>query len=93
MTVKDIVREVATGMDFDKKSTAAVTKIVDEVFVKIVEAMKAGEEVKINGFGKFYSVDVPEREVRNPLTGEKMVSSAHSAPKFTFSTTVKKALK
>lgn len=62
-------------------STAGVTKadarkIVDAVFAAVTDAATKGEEVSINGFGKFKVKDSPEREGRNPATGAPMKIAA-----------------
>lgn len=44
-------------------------KLVDAVFVAIADAASRGEEVSLNGFGKFKVKDSPAREGRNPSTG------------------------
>jgi len=64
-------------------------KIVDAVFAAIGDAAAKGEEVSLNGFGKFKVKDSPEREGRNPATGEAMTIKA--SKKLTF--TVAKAIK
>jgi DNA-binding protein HU-beta len=61
--------------------TAGVTKtdarkIVDAVFTAIGDAAAKGEEISLNGFGKFKVKDSPEREGRNPATGEAMTIKA-----------------
>jgi DNA-binding protein HU-beta len=54
-----------------------------EAFTAIIsEALKAGEEVQIPGFGKFYVRDQKAREGRNPQSGEKMKIPASKVPAF-----------
>ncbi|WP_286773042.1 MULTISPECIES: HU family DNA-binding protein [unclassified Sphingomonas] len=48
---------------------ADARKIVDSVFAVLVEASTKGEEVSLNGFGKFKVKDTPARQGRNPATG------------------------
>ena len=48
----------------------------------ITEALKAGEEVRITGFGKFYVREQKAREGRNPQTGERMRIEASRTPAF-----------
>jgi DNA-binding protein HU-beta len=50
-------------------SKADAKKIVDTVFAAIADAAAKGEEVSLNGFGKFKVKDSPAREGRNPSTG------------------------
>ncbi len=48
---------------------ADARKVVDAVFAAITNAASKGEEVSLNGFGKFKVKDSPAREGRNPSTG------------------------
>jgi DNA-binding protein HU-beta len=57
-------------------------KVVDGVFNAIAEAAGKGEEVSLNGFGKFKVKDTPAREGRNPSTGATIQIAA--AKKLTF---------
>lgn len=51
-------------------------KVIDAVFRAIAEAAAAGEEISLNGFGKFKVKDSPAREGRNPSTGETIQIAA-----------------
>ncbi|OZA18161.1 MAG: integration host factor [Novosphingobium sp. 17-62-19] len=44
-------------------------KMVDAVFAAIADAATKGDEISLNGFGKFKIKDTPAREGRNPSTG------------------------
>jgi len=48
----------------------------------VAEALKAGEEVQLPGFGKFYVREQKAREGRNPQTGESMQIEARKVPAF-----------
>jgi DNA-binding protein HU-beta len=48
----------------------------------ISKALKAGEDVQIPGFGKFYVRDQKAREGRNPQSGEKMKIPASKVAAF-----------
>ena len=48
----------------------------------ISEALKAGEEVQLPGFGKFYVREQKAREGRNPQSGEKLTIPASKVPAF-----------
>ena len=73
------------------KGVAAITgtneadakKAVVAVFDQIATAAAKGEEVAIPGFGKFAVKDRPEREGRNPATGEAMTIAASKKVAFT----------
>lgn len=51
-------------------------KAVDTVFAKIAGAAAKGEEISLNGFGKFKVKESAAREGRNPRTGETMQIAA-----------------
>jgi DNA-binding protein HU-beta len=53
-----------------------------EAFTTITEALKAGEEVRLPGFGKFYVREQKAREGKNPQTGERMQIEARKVPAF-----------
>ncbi len=57
-------------------------KAIDAVFGAIANAAAAGEEISLNGFGKFKIKDSPAREGRNPSTGETIQIAA--SKKLTF---------
>ena len=56
---------------------------VDRVFTAIADAAAGGEEISLNGFGKFKVKDSPAREGRNPATGGTIQIAA--SKKLTFS--------
>ncbi|WP_293784351.1 HU family DNA-binding protein [Sphingosinicella sp.] len=62
---------------------ADARKVVDAVFAAITDAAAKGEEVSLNGFGKFKVKASPAREGRNPATGAAMQIAASN--KLTFS--------
>ena len=73
-------------------SKADARKIVDAVFTSIGDAAAKGEEISLNGFGKFKVKDSPEREGRNPATGETMTIKASKKLTFTVAKAVKDKL-
>lgn len=73
MNNSDLADTIAASADISK---ADARKIVDAVFAAVADAAAKGEEVSLNGFGKFKVKDSPEREGRNPATGEAMTIKA-----------------
>jgi DNA-binding protein HU-beta len=71
---------VAASLDLAKTDAR---KAVDAVIAAITDAAAKGEEISINGFGKFKVKATPAREGRNPSTGETIQIKA--AKKLTFS--------
>ncbi len=55
---------------------ADARKLVDSVFANIAGAAAKCEEISLNGFGKFKLKDTPERQGRNPSTGEAITIAA-----------------
>ncbi len=66
MNNADLADKIAATSGLTK---ADAKKVVDGVFAAIADAAAAGEEVSLNGFGKFKVKDTPAREGRNPSTG------------------------
>ncbi|HEY3346380.1 MAG TPA: integration host factor subunit alpha [Nitrospirota bacterium] len=69
MTKADIVSEVYEKVGLSKKEA---TDIVETVLETVKETLKAGETVKIAGFGNFVVRDKGSRKGRNPKTGENI---------------------
>lgn len=73
MNVTDLAKGVAEATG---TSDADAKKAVTAVFDQIATAAAQGEEVSINGFGKFTVKDRPERQGRNPSNGEAITIAA-----------------
>jgi len=67
MNNSELVDIIATSHDMTKTDAK---KIVDSVFGAIADAAAKGDEVALNGFGKFKVKHTPAREGRSPATGE-----------------------
>ncbi|QSR19474.1 HU family DNA-binding protein [Novosphingobium sp. KA1] len=65
---------------------------VDSVFDLITDAAAKGEEISLNGFGKFKVKDSPAREGRNPATGETIAIKASKKLSFAPAKAVKERL-
>jgi len=79
MNNSDLAEKLAAETGVTK---ADAKKAVDAVFAAIVEAAAAGDEISVNGFGKFKVKDSPAREGRNPSSGETIQIAA--SKKLTF---------
>lgn len=73
-------------------SKADARKLVDGVFAAIADAAGKGEEVSLNGFGKFKVKDMPAREGRNPATGATIAIAASRKLTFAAAKAVKDKL-
>ncbi|OJU19040.1 MAG: integration host factor [Sphingomonas sp. 66-10] len=79
MNNNDLAEKLAAELGTTK---ADGRKAVDAVFTAIVDAAANGQEISINGFGKFKLKATPAREGRNPSTGATIKIAA--ARKLTF---------
>ena len=79
MNNSDLADSVAASAGIAKTEAR---KIVDGLFTAIAEAAASGEEISLNGFGKFKVKDTPAREGRNPATGATIQIAA--SKKLTF---------
>lgn len=73
MNSSDLADSVASAANLSK---ADARKVVDAVFAAIADAAAKGDEVSVNGFGKFKVKASAAREGRNPATGETMQIAA-----------------
>lgn len=90
ITTKDeLAKLVATRAGLDNSQAKAA---LDATIAEITAQLKAGNDVKFTGFGKFSTVDRPAREGRNPQTGESMQIAAKTAAKFSPGAELKKAV-
>lgn len=86
MTKTQLVAALAEEMDTDKKSASAA---LDAIVSIITREVSAGGAVTLPGVGKIYCRERPERQVRNPATGETFTKEADKVVKMT----IAKALK
>ena len=73
-------------------SASATASTLDAMCDTITEALGAGEEVRLTGFGTFAAKQRPAREGRNPGTGEKVAIAASTVATFKPGKTLKNAL-
>lgn len=89
MNNNDLAEIVAAKQGTTK---ADARKYVDAVFAAIADAAAKGEEVSLNGFGKFKVKESPAREGRNPSTGAVMQIAASKKLSFAAGKAVKDKL-
>ena len=90
MTKSDLINTIATKTDTPKTKA---TDIVNAVFDVIEETVAGGDKVAIPGFGTFERKYKEARTVRNPQTGENMMSEAKNVPVFKFGKEFKEKVK
>jgi DNA-binding protein HU-beta len=86
---KELIERIAEKADVPMGEAQKHFEIFEEV---VTEALKAGEEVQITGFGKFSVKERKAREGRNPQTGQKMKISAQKVPAFSAGNALKEAV-
>ena len=89
MNNSDLADTLAAQNDMSK---ADARKLVDGLFAAIADAAASGDEVSLNGFGKFKVKDSPAREGRNPSTGATIQIAASKKLTFAAAKAVKDKL-
>jgi DNA-binding protein HU-beta len=89
MNNSDLADSIAAAHDITK---ADARKLVDGVFSAIAAAAAKGDEVSLNGFGKFKVKASPAREGRNPSTGATIQIAASKKLTFAAAKAVKDKL-
>jgi len=89
MNNSDLADKLAAAQSLTK---ADARTYVDAVFAAIADAAAAGEEISLNGFGKFKVKESPAREGRNPSTGETIQIAASKKLGFSAAKAVKDKL-
>ena len=89
MTKAELIDAIAARA----KLTRAQAKAALEAYVDVVtDALKAGEEVRLVGFGSFIPVDRPAGLSRNPRTGAQVKRKASRTARFRIGEGLKGAL-
>jgi DNA-binding protein HU-beta len=79
MNKNDLIATVAERTGLSKTGAG---EAVEATFDVITKALKAGDEVKIIGFGNFTVSTRAASTGRNPRTGETIQIAASKSPKF-----------
>jgi DNA-binding protein HU-beta len=66
MNNSELAESVAASHGLTK---TAAREFVDAIFAEIAQAATNGDEISLNGFGKFKVKETAAREGRNPSTG------------------------
>lgn len=90
MNKSDLVDAVAVEAGLTKAQAA---KAVDSLFDAVTGALKAGDEVRLVGFGTFAVSKRAARTGKNPRNGEPITIAASTQPKFKPGKGLKDALK
>ena len=86
MTKTQLVAAIADAMGADKKTASAA---LDAIAAVVAREVTAGGAVTLPGLGKVASRARPERDVRNPATGETIKKPADKQVKFSIAKSLK----
>jgi DNA-binding protein HU-beta len=86
MTKTQLVAAVADAMGADRKVASAALDAIADV---VAREVTAGGTVTLPGLGKMACRARPERQVRNPATGETMTKGADKQVKFAIAKSLK----
>ncbi|TWT27250.1 HU family DNA-binding protein [Planomicrobium sp. CPCC 101110] len=89
MNKTELIQAVSNKTKLPKDQAS---KALNEILSSITQALKSGEEVKINDFGAFQVAEKAERKGRNPQSGEEITIAASKAPQFKAAKTLKDAV-
>lgn len=94
MTQKSLNKEelIAAMADLAGLSKTDAGKALNAFTDAVSKALKAGNEVRLVGFGTFSVTHRAARTGRNPRTGEPLKIAASKAPKFQAGAVFKKAI-
>ena len=79
MNKKQLIEQMVEHTDSPK---GEAEKHLEAFTTAVSQALNAGEEVQLPGFGKFYVREQKARESRNPQSGEKLNIPASKVPAF-----------
>ena len=89
MNQSELIEKVAQATELNQ---AAAGQAVKAVVNAVLDALLAGEAVRVSGLGIFNVAARPAREGRNPRTGESIEIAASKAVRFHAGKAVKDAL-
>ena len=86
MTKTQLLAALADAMGTDKKTANAA---LDAIAAVVTREVTTGGAVTLPGLGKIVCRERPERQVRNPATGETVTKAADKQVKFTIAKSLK----
>jgi DNA-binding protein HU-beta len=89
ITKTQLLAAVADAMGSDKKTASAA---LDAIAAVVTREVTSGGAVTLPGLGKVVCRARPERQVRNPATGETVTKAADKQVKFTIAKALKDAV-
>jgi len=79
MNKAELVEAISNETGLSKTKT---NEVVNTIVNKITESLKNGEKVSLVGFGSWSTTNRPERQGRNPKTGEIITIPSKNVAKF-----------
>lgn len=89
MTKTQLVAALAEEMGADKKTASSA---LDAIATVVTREVASGGAVTLPGIGKVQCRARPERQVRNPATGESMTKSADKVVKVAIAKALKESV-
>ena len=86
MTKTQLIAALAEAMGSDKKTATAA---LDAISAVVSREVAAGGAITLPGLGKMACRARPQRQVRNPATGESVTKAADKQVKFTIAKELK----
>ncbi len=86
MTKTELVAAIAESANLEKKVAQAALEALTSI---VTQEVANGGAVTIPDVGKIFCRERPERQVRNPATGEAMMKEADKAVKVTIAKRLK----
>ena len=80
MNISELADKLSADHDLPKPQAK---RMLEAAFSAVADAVANGDEVSIQGFGKFKVADRPARQGRNPATGEAIEIAASRRATFT----------
>lgn len=90
MNKSELIDAIAASADIPK---TVAGRALDAVVESVTNALKAGDQVTLIGFGTFQVKERAAREGRNPKTGETIKIEAAKVPSFKAGKALKDAVK
>ncbi|MCE5394213.1 MAG: HU family DNA-binding protein [Acidithiobacillus sp.] len=90
MNKSELIEKIAEEAEV---SRAAAARTLDATIKVVTEALKAGDQVTLVGFGSFVVAEREARKGRNPATGKEIMIAASRTPKFKAGKALRDAVK
>lgn len=90
MNRQELIDRVASAAELPRPTAA---RAVDAALAAIEASLRAGEPVRLTGFGRFHVAQYTGRSGVNPRTGERIEVATTAVPRFTAGVRLKQAVR